>query len=151
MFKCCKCEEVFEERELIPYEYHLSDYGETPVYDTEYVCPHCGCSEHYEVERCEVCGDWCATEADACGEKHIVGSVCDACLKETSVDDAFKVGEIEGKQSVQINAFLSFAFSPADIEAILLAALRKDAGTSVAEYVESDAVWFEEQLEKVRI
>ena len=80
MLKCCECEEVFEERELIPYKYYLSDYGETPVYDTEYVCPCCGCSEHYEVERCEECGEWCATEADVCAEKHIVESVCEACL-----------------------------------------------------------------------
>lgn len=151
MLKCCECGEVFEERELVAYRYHLADYGETPVYGTDYVCPYCGGDDHYEVEKCTECGEWVAVDADTADDNHLVDGVCERCLKESTVDEAYSVGEIEGKTPVAINAFLAFAFSPADIEAILLDALRKDAGKSVAEYVESDAVWFEEQLEKVRI
>lgn len=150
MFKCYDCGEIFEESELAELKYHLADYGNTPVYDTIYVCPHCGRDNYYEVRQCEECGEWCATDSDIDVSNHIGDTVCEACLNATSVDIAYQIGAIEGKQSVQLNSFLAFAFTPGDIEAILMETLRKNAGTSVEEYVRSDASWFEEQLAKVK-
>lgn len=144
--KCAKCGNAFDECEMVARDYMIP-YGESNVFDTTYVCPHCGSSDTYEVKACAKCGELKPIDSD-CNDR-IVDDICIECLNKTPLDTVMKVSEYDGKIGVELNTFLAFSFSPKEIEEILIGVLRADPSKAIRDYVDGDPEWFNETLNKV--
>lgn len=105
MYICMHCGHWFDEP--------TNRYNRTVARpDDEGFCPNCGSDFFDEAEQCELCGEWHAADYLHCG-------VCKKCEEEKStVENAFKWGE-EVKEGVELNGFLTWAFSVSEIEEIL--------------------------------
>lgn len=109
MWICNDCGEVFEN----PREYY--DHG-TGYHSLD--CPHCGSDDIDEAERCAECDEWVI-------EKNLVNGLCPACIEKHAVDyETVKAYGAARKECIELNGFLTYAFSPDEIEEILDRELR---------------------------
>lgn len=90
---------------------------------------------------------------DFCGAQTLNGDgICDDCAKEflredATIDTAIAYGEDE-KQCVELNGFLAWNFSAAEIESILKAALTEKDAQYAEAYCMDDWMAFQEWKEK---
>lgn len=127
-YRCPKCNYVFDQSELKVRSSYLCEYGQTPVYEDIYVCPRCGGDEMYEV---------------VCKEKD------EESIYDATVDDCVEISKAEGKHMIEINAFLASSFTAAEIEDILIDALKKDPHSAIVSYISGDPEWFEENFNRM--
>lgn len=113
MYKCLHCGHEFEEIDRRHY-----DRG-TGVWE-EY-CPNCGSEDFEECFKCAVCDE------NFVEEEMIGCHVCKDCLdKSVTFVNALRYGK-ERTESVEINGFLAWCFSPEQIESILLKNLQTES------------------------
>ena len=104
MWICNDCGAVFEN----PREYYEHDTG---YHGAD--CPHCGSDNIDEAERCAECDEWV-------NEKNLINGLCPACIVKHANDyETVKAYGADRKEAVEINGFLAWAFTPAEIEEIL--------------------------------
>ena len=104
MWICNECGTVFEN----PHEYYEHDTG---YHGAD--CPLCGSDDIDEAERCAECDEWV-------NEKNLVNGLCPACIEKHANDyETVKAYGEDRKAAVEINGFLAWAFTPAEIEEIL--------------------------------
>jgi len=139
MYICLHCGHEFEDIDRKHY-----DHG-TGVWE-EY-CPNCGSEDFEEAEQCDLCGDWHVAE-------NVTNGVCEKCLEESAtVGNAVAFGNTD-KQEVELNGFLAWAYTPDEIEDILINDLLKNktlANDYVHQYITNDtfmyARWLKEEVE----
>lgn len=150
MVICEECGAVMKEDELVSQKSWLSDYrgGTYEEYDT---CP-CG-GDVKEAVECKACGEYFDKE-----EMH--GGYCEGCLKELmTVENAIECGkEIDAREEVSVNGFLSAFFSIEEIEELMLKELERRMSKSDAnkirvinraeEFCKEDESWFVDWLER---
>ena len=79
MFKCCKCGNLFEDREqAVWYETHGLD---SPPYEKWDGCPVCK-GDYEEVHQCQECDEWHT-------EDELYSGWCEKCLRNTINYDTF--------------------------------------------------------------
>jgi hypothetical protein len=157
MVKCMDCGAILEEDELDSVECLIAsdDGGYHKLYEREHRCPKCGGRDIYDAVQCVECGGFLyAGNGTDDVPSHWMGGVrewiCEDCLKKTSLDETVAVGKRDAKLSVNINAFLASAFTAAEIEDILVEALKKNPTKAIEEYVTGDPDWFAWELGSVR-
>ena len=110
MWICNDCGAVFEN----PREYYELDTG---YHGAD--CPHCGSDDIDEAKRCAECDEWV-------NENTIVNGLCPACIVKHANDyETVKAYGADRKEAVEINGFLTWAYSPEEIEEVLYRDLRK--------------------------
>ena len=136
MFVCMHCGHEFEDIDARNYDNSTGTWEE--------YCPNCGSEDFEEAEKCEVCGEWHLAEK-------VVNGMCENCLKEeATVPNAFAWGEYE-KQGVELNGFVAWAFTPDEINSILLTELMKNkdlADKYARDYCMDDTWAFADYLKK---
>ena len=136
MWICNDCGAVFEN----PDEYYEHDTGYHGM-----DCPHCGSDDIDEAERCSECDEWV-------NEKNLVNGLCPACIEKHANDyGTVKAYGADRKEAVEINGFLAWAFTPAEIEEILERELKnsgkaeKDAHTFATDDPDDFTNWLNER------
>lgn len=136
MWICNDCGAVFEN----PSDYY--DHG-TGYHSMD--CPHCGSDDIDEAVRCAECGEWV-------NEKNLVNGLCPACIERHASDyETVKAYGADRKEAVEINGFLAWAFTPAEIEEILERELKnsgkaeKDAHTFATDDTDDFTNWLNER------
>ena len=156
MVKCLDCGALLEEDELDYEDCLICDEGGYRASEREDRCPKCGGRDIIEVVECAVCGEYHCVEKGTddvpiyplCNKED--EWICEVCLKKTSLDETVEVGKRDEKQLVGINAFLADAFTAAEIEDILIEALKKNPTKAIEEYVTGDPDWFAGVLGELR-
>lgn len=91
-YYCTNCQDVFELDEV------RDDYDySTNYHDTK--CPHCDSRFIEEASKCEICGEYIATD-------DLTDGICETCLNDFDIDDAVAVGEIVANDNDCVNPFL---------------------------------------------
>lgn len=154
MVKCLDCGAILEEDELDSVDCLICDEGGYRASEREDRCPKCGGSSLDDVVACVECGEYhyVAHGTDDVPMWHMGGHdhMCERCLKKTSLDETVAVGKRDATHLVRINAFLASAFTAAEIEDILVEALKKNHVKAIEEYVTGDPDWFAWELGNVR-
>lgn len=136
MYKCLHCGHEFEDIDRKHY-----DHG-TGVWE-EY-CPNCGSEDFEEAEQCELCGEWHVADK-------VHNGVCDDCLqKAETMGNVVAFGNTD-KQEVELNGFLAWAFTPSEIEDILINELLKSkdlANNYMHNYVMNDPYMFARHIKE---
>jgi DNA-directed RNA polymerase subunit RPC12/RpoP len=112
MYICLHCGHGFDEP-TNRYNRRWSDSD-----DSEPCCPNCGSEDIEEGMVCRICGE-------VHREEDMIGQVCKDCLdKSVTFGNALRYGK-ERKQDVELNEFLTWCYSPDEIESILLKNLQE--------------------------
>ena len=153
MVKCLKCGKAHAEEDLDKRTVRYGGDGWYGIDEIEDVCPSCGSSDVYPASECAECGEVYFLDNDAddvsiysMGRK----CICERCIKKVSLADAVSVGKRDTKHLVVVNGFLASAFTAAEIEDILIDALKENPTEAIEEYVTGDPDWFAWQLGAVR-
>ena len=141
MYCCTKCGKWTEELPTAYQVHGVSSLGDE--YREKFVA-NCSCGGDFaEAFRCEVCGDWFATE-DGCKP---IFKICDKCLEEEqTVDNAIEIGEGDPK-SIKLNGFFSSVLGEDKVNEILSAWVKeniKDTDVRVFGYCCEDMSFFRE-------
>ena len=138
MWICIECGAVFEN----PREYYEHDTG---YHGAD--CPHCGSDDIDGAERCAECDEWV-------NEEYLVNGLCPACIEKYAEDyETVTAYGADRKEAVEINGFLAWAFTPAEIEEILERELKnsgnaeKDAHTFATDDTDDFTNWLNERSE----
>ena len=138
MWICNECVAVFEN----PSEYYEHDTGYHGM-----DCPICGSDDIDEAKRCAECDEWV-------NEKNLVNGLCPACIEKHANDyGTVKAYGADRKEAVEINGFLAWVFTPAEIEEILERELKnsgnaeKDAHTFATDDPDDFTNWLNERSE----
>lgn len=138
MYICLHCGHSFDEPHN-RYNRRWSDSDDSAAY-----CPNCGSEDFEEAEKCEKCGEWHIADK-------VSNGICENCLtKSATVSNAFAWGN-KDKQGVELNGFIAWAFTPDEIESVLLNDLMKSkdlANKYARDYCMDDAWMFAQYLKE---
>ena len=70
-------------------------------------------------------------------------------IYDATVDDCVEISKEEGKHMVELNAFLACSFTAAEIEDILIDALKKNPNSAIISYINGDKEWFAERFKRM--
>jgi hypothetical protein len=146
-YKCLDCGHIFEEGEQqILIDRHGIDF---PPYEEHCACPSCG-GDYEKAKQCEECGSVFLEDDLTCG---FCEECCEKIVKEYSfghIDELYLINS-NSKESVELNRFIYYMFSPEQINEILLNVLKEqDAFKKVdcRDFIKEDEYWFIEQVKK---
>lgn len=146
---CNNCGAVVDTDKLRTVREEVGEYWGSPAYDSYGVCPCCGSEDLEEGEECVCCGEVFPRE-------EMYGNVCLDCFFEYERKWKFwynKCEEHSEKDTVKLNIFLLYQFTPEQIEEILLKELEKREknstnGISCEEFMTADTDWSAEMIEE---
>lgn len=137
MYICLHCGHEFEETAAKNYDSATGTWEEC--------CPNCGSEDFEEAIKCRICGEVHVDE-------DMIGQVCKECLdKSVTFGNALRYGA-DRKEDVEINGFLTWIYSPEEIESILLKNLQTESHEwrqrMTTEYCTDDKYDFADFLEE---
>jgi hypothetical protein len=144
-FICIDCGKLFEDGQQARWSESRGEFWGIPCRETVTGCPSCKGS-YVEAKFCRICG---SVHAD---EDELRGGVCEDCIDKYryNAEVLYKVGKNDTER-VEINSFLATIFTPKEINDILhreMQVIAKYALVNGSDFIESDAEWFGEMLEK---
>lgn len=147
MYICLHCGHHFDGDEIVAKHYDRA----TGTWDAE-ECPECGSEDFEEAGHCIKCDGYFPLDDSNNPENYMVGSICKDCVeKAQTFDNALKYGA-DRKTAVELNGFIAYAFSAAEIEEILANILEpenehvpKDAANFCGDDVYDFSEWLEGQ------
>lgn len=154
MYRCRKCNEVFETPEIETSRNQIEYWGSISYEDySEEVCPRCGSDDYEEIAECIVCGAYCFDDELACD------NVCDSCAEHYA--DNFGIvykafDNPDDKMEIKVHPMFASMLSVDDVEGILFDHLKwlcEKGYRSVKDFAEEEFVCFAErlaELEEVR-
>lgn len=154
MYKCKKCDEVFETPSIKRTRNTVEYWGSISYEDyEEEICPCCGTDDFEEVCECIICGDYHFDDELACN------NVCNECAEEYSgnFDIVYKAFDNpDDKVEIKVHPMIASMLSVDDIEGVVFEHLEwlcKNGHRNVKDFAEEDFICFAErlaELEEVR-